>query len=90
MSGFFDLHRPTLEAAVTALACREYWTPYPEVPSGKIYGETAKAEGEAAFAALMGRDFALPGHPGQGGQGPRSRPSVRPLRFATPPRPPTS
>ena len=64
MSDFFDLHRPTLEAAVTAFACREYWTPYPEVPSGKIYGETAKADGEAAFAALIGQDFDLPGHPG--------------------------
>lgn len=69
MSDFFDLHRPTLEAAVTALACREYWTPYPEVPSGKIYGETAKADGEAAFATLMGQDFDLPGHPGQGKAG---------------------
>jgi phenylacetic acid degradation protein paaN len=64
MSDFFDLHRPTLEAAVTAFARREYWTPYPEVPSGKIYGETAKADGEAAFAALIGQDFDMPGHPG--------------------------
>ncbi|MFN4156626.1 MAG: phenylacetic acid degradation protein PaaN [Paracoccaceae bacterium] len=65
MSEHFDLHRPTLEAAVRALSCREYWTPHPEVPSGKIYGETAKAEGEAAFNALLGTDFDLPGHPGQ-------------------------
>lgn len=65
MTDFFDLHRPTLEAAVAALARREYWTPYPEVPSGKIYGETAKAEGEAAFTAFVGQEFDLPGHPGQ-------------------------
>ena len=64
MSDFFNLHRPTLESAEAALARREYWTPYPEIPSGKIYGETAKAEGEAAFAALMTQDFDLPGHPG--------------------------
>lgn len=64
MSDFFDLHGPTLESAVRALASREYWTPYPEVPSGKIYGETAKAQGEAAFAALTGTAFDLPGHPG--------------------------
>jgi phenylacetic acid degradation protein paaN len=64
MSGFFDRHRPTLEAAVQALACRGYWTPYAEVPSGKMYGETARAEGEAAFAALIGQDLDLPGHPG--------------------------
>jgi phenylacetic acid degradation protein paaN len=74
MSDFFDLHRPTLEAAVTALACREYWTPYPEVPSGKIYGEAAKAEGEAAFAALMGQEFALPGHPAMGTAGAETSP----------------
>ena len=69
MSDFFDLHRPTLEAAVAALASRAYWTPYPEVPSGKVYGETAKADGEAAFAALQGAEFDLPGHPGQGRAG---------------------
>lgn len=69
MSDFFDLHRPTLESAVRALACREYWTPFPEVPSGKIYGETAKAEGDAAFAALRGADFDLPAYPAQGRAG---------------------
>ena len=69
MSDFFDLHRPTLESAVSALARREYWTPYPEVPSGKIYGETAKADGEAAFVAMMGQDIDLPGHPAQGRAG---------------------
>ena len=66
MSDFFDLHRQTLESAVSALACRAYWTPYPEVPSGKIYGESAKAEGEAGFAALMGQSFDMAGHPEQG------------------------
>jgi phenylacetic acid degradation protein paaN len=69
MSEYFELHRPTLESAVKALSCREYWTPYPEVPSGKIYGETAKADGEAAFNAMMGADFDLPGHPEQGRAG---------------------
>ena len=64
MSDFFDLHRPTLAAAVSALARRDYWTPYPEVPSGKVYGETAKADGEADYTALLGQDFDLPGHPG--------------------------
>lgn len=64
MSHFYDLHRPMLESAVSAFAAREYWTPFPEVPSGKIYGETAKAEGEAAFGVLVGADFDMPGHPG--------------------------
>lgn len=64
MADFFTAHRATLDAALAAYEARGYWTPYPEVPSGKIYGETAKAEGEAAFAALLGQDFDLPGHPG--------------------------
>ncbi len=69
MTDFFDLHRPMLDAAVQALHARGFWTPFPEVPSGKIYGETAKAEGEAAFESLLGKDFGLPGHPGAGRAG---------------------
>ncbi|RJL20740.1 phenylacetic acid degradation protein PaaN [Paracoccus siganidrum] len=63
MTAFFDHHRPTLEAAREALFARGFWSIYPEVPSGRIYGETAKAEGESAFAALLGQPFTLPGHP---------------------------
>ncbi|MDR5654177.1 phenylacetic acid degradation protein PaaN [Ruixingdingia sedimenti] len=63
MTEFFDRHRPMLEAAVEALRARGFWTPFPEVPSGKFYGESAREEGEAAFAAMQGRPFDLPGHP---------------------------
>lgn len=63
MTGFFDRHRAMLETAVQALHTRGYWTPFPEIPSGKFYGETAKADGQAAFAALQGGNFDLPGHP---------------------------
>lgn len=63
MSEFFDRHRPMLQAAVSALHGRGFWTPFPEVPSGKIYGETAKADGEAAFRAALDRPFDMPGHP---------------------------
>lgn len=65
MSDFFDRHRPTLTSAAEALLSRAYWSPFPEVPSGKIYGETAKADGEAAFDALLGQTFDLPGHPAE-------------------------
>jgi phenylacetic acid degradation protein paaN len=54
---FFDTHRAVLDRAVQAAAARTYWSPYPEVPSGKIYGETAKADGEAAFKASLDRPF---------------------------------
>ncbi|AGT08250.1 phenylacetic acid degradation protein PaaN [Paracoccus aminophilus] len=63
MSALFDRHRPMLVSAQTALSDRGFWTPFPEIPSGKIYGETAKADAEAAFAALQGKPFDLPGHP---------------------------
>lgn len=63
MTGFFDRHRPMLETAVQALHTRGYWTPFPEIPSGKFYGETAKADAEAGFAALQDQNFDLPGHP---------------------------
>ncbi|MGA0614913.1 phenylacetic acid degradation protein PaaN [Paracoccus sp. KR1-242] len=63
MSQFFDRHRPMLDTALSALRRREFWTPFPEVPSGKIYGETAREDGAVAFTALQRRPFDLPGHP---------------------------
>jgi phenylacetic acid degradation protein paaN len=67
MSAFFDAHREVLERAVAAAAERGYWSAYPEMPSGKIYGETAKADADAAFAAMLGQAFQLSGHPADGG-----------------------
>ncbi len=59
MADFFAAHRETLDKALSAIAERGYWSPYPEMPSGKIYGETAKADGEAAFKATLDSRFAL-------------------------------
>lgn len=66
MTDLFTRHKPLLESALKALETREFWTPFPEVPSGKIYGETAKEEGESSYAALLGSAFDLPGHPEDG------------------------
>ena len=63
MTDLFDRHEPLLRRAVTALSTREFWTPFPEIPSDKIYGETAKADGMAAFKALRDTAFDLPGPP---------------------------
>ena len=63
MSQLFDRHRMLLNDATAALRNRGYWSPFSEVPSGKIYGETAKADGTAAFKAQLGQPFELPGHP---------------------------
>jgi len=60
---FFETHRALLDQAVAACRTRGYWSAYPEIASGKIYGETAKADGEAAFKALLGKPFEL-GQPG--------------------------
>ncbi|MFC8717909.1 phenylacetic acid degradation protein PaaN [Kitasatospora sp. NPDC057198] len=57
-------HQETLDRALAAIAARDYWSPYPEFP--KAYGEGAADDGKAAFDALLGREFELPGHPGGG------------------------
>lgn len=59
VSALFDKHRETLDKAREAIRTRAYFSPYPEVPSGKIYGESAKEEGETAFRELLGHPFAL-------------------------------
>jgi len=55
----FERHHKLLDAAVSAIRSRRYWSGYPEIPSGKIYGEHAKAEGQAAFEARLGKPFAI-------------------------------
>ncbi|MDM7255317.1 MAG: phenylacetic acid degradation protein PaaN [Paracoccus sp. (in: a-proteobacteria)] len=66
MTDYFAQHRDLLDRAVTALAARQFWTPFPEVPSGKFYGESAREEGQAGYDALLGQAFDLPGHPEDG------------------------
>jgi phenylacetic acid degradation protein paaN len=56
---FFERHRATLERAVDAIGQRSYWTPYPESPSPRNYGEGAAAAGKAAFDALANARFPL-------------------------------
>ncbi len=62
----FDKHRATLEAALSAIATRGYWSPFNEMPSPKTYGETAADDGKRAFDAHLGKKFEL-GQPGQTG-----------------------
>ncbi len=63
----FERHEKTLRAAVSAFHSRTGWSAYPEVPSGKIYGETAKEDGLSAFHARLQKEFALD-QPGSGGR----------------------
>ena len=69
MENLFDRHRGLLEDALKALDARGFWSPYPEAPSGRIYGETARADADAAFASLCQSVFLLPGHPQTGTAG---------------------
>ena len=55
----FIKHESTLIQALRALEARGYWSPFPEMPSPKVYGETASAEGEQAFKASLNRPFEL-------------------------------
>ena len=59
MTAFADAHRETLDRALAALADRGYWSAYPESPSPRVYGETAAAEGLAAYEAHLGKRFEL-------------------------------
>jgi phenylacetic acid degradation protein paaN len=58
-SAYVDKHRHKLDAAVAACASREYYAAYDESPSPRVYGESAAAEGKAAFEAWLGTTFPL-------------------------------
>lgn len=62
----FEKHRTTLEAALAAIAARTYWSPFNEMPSPKVYGETAADDGKRAFESQLGKRFELD-QPGQTG-----------------------
>ena len=55
----FTKHQATIEAAINAIHGRGFWTPYPEMPSPKVYGETANEDGKAAVEACFGQRFTL-------------------------------
>ena len=58
-SAWFERHAPLLDRALATIKSREYWSAYPEVPSGKLYGEGAQAAGQAAVEARLGKRFEL-------------------------------
>ena len=67
---FFDRHKQMLEKAVEMIHTRGYWSPFPEMPSPKAYGETANEDGKSAFQERLQKPFALdqPGTIGQVGK----------------------
>ena len=55
----FETHQEKLGKAVEAARTRGFWSAYPEVPSGKIYGEDAKGLGQKAFESYLNAPFQL-------------------------------
>jgi phenylacetic acid degradation protein paaN len=52
-------HRERLDDALKAIRDRGYHSAFPESPSPRVYGETAAADGKAAFEAHLGTAYAL-------------------------------
>jgi len=59
MHPLFEKHRSTLDGALDAIRTRGFWSAYPEMPSPKIYGESANDEGKAAALGHAGHQFEL-------------------------------
>ena len=53
-----EKHENALEEARAALAARSWFSRYPESPSPRVYGETAAAEGLAAYERHLGSRYA--------------------------------
>ena len=58
-NSFFLNHQQLLNDAVQAIKNRTYWSAFPEIPSGKIYGETANETGKAAFESRRHQPYPL-------------------------------
>jgi len=61
-----EKHRATLEGALNAIHSRGYWSAFNEMPSPKVYGETAPDDGKKAYESHLGQQFVLD-QPGQTG-----------------------
>ena len=59
-SKYLDLHRESISKAVSAVTDRSFFAHWPEIPSGKIYGETAQVDGEERFKSMLNSIFTFP------------------------------
>ena len=58
-NALLEKHRERLDSAVRASSTRGYYAAFDESPSPRVYGETAAADGKAAFEAWLGSAFPL-------------------------------
>lgn len=56
-TSLLEKHADLLDRAVSALASREFFQPYPDSPSPRVWGESAAADGQAAYEACLGKPF---------------------------------
>lgn len=56
---FFEANKQMLDQAVQAAGTRGYFSPFPEAPSPRVYGETANQDGQAAFDAYLNKAFPI-------------------------------
>jgi len=80
----FSKHEDTLQKALAAIETRGYWSPFAEMPSPKVYGETANADGEAAFRAYLNSTFEIDQPTGGNTVGSESSPFGFPLGIRYP------
>jgi len=57
VSRFFTRHETVLNQALAAAQARGYWSPFSEMPSPRMYGETANDDAKSAFEAQRGQAF---------------------------------
>lgn len=53
----FKKHQPLITKAIEALHSRTFYAAFPENPAPAVYGETADADGQAKFKAMLGNKF---------------------------------
>src|SRR6188768_890912 len=53
----FEKHQQGIAKAIDALHARTFYAAFPENPSPSVYGETADADGQAKFKAMLGKKF---------------------------------
>jgi len=58
----FQKHQTAIGNAIDAIHRRTFYAHWPEVPSGKIYGETAQSDGEQQFKDLLNAKFTSAGN----------------------------
>lgn len=56
-SELYEKHAQTLSHAIAAVRERTFFAHWAEVPSGKVYGESANEEGRRRFEAFVGKPF---------------------------------